>query len=348
MIKFDVLLFNLNIKNLIAEKPILKTIEWLEEGESWIRYRTKLDLLLFDKEDPMVLHEYNAMISDPKIQNLIEELEEWPGKAITRHNDPGLLLHKLSFLADIGLTAEYGPIQNIVEKIIKNKSKEGPFEVVLNIPEHFGGKGKDQLSWILCDAPSVLYSLVRFGLEEDENVHKAIKFLVLKSRNSGWGCTAGSSLGENFQVPGKNEDTCPYANLLMLKVLAYTKNWKYSVAAHRGTEALLNLWENSYNKHPYLFKMGSDFRKLKAPLIWYDLLHVTDVLSQFTWVRNDHRFLDMINVLSTKANKNMQFKPESVWTAWENWEFGQKNNPSRWITFLVTRILKRVELSLAA
>jgi hypothetical protein len=348
MIKFDVLSFNLNKNTLIVEKPILKSIEWLEEGESWIRYRTKLDLLLSDNQDPIVQHEYNALIADPKILNLIDELREWPGKAITRHKDPKLLLHKLSFLADIGLTIDFQPLQDIVEKIIKNKSEEGPFEVVLNIPEHVGGTGEDQLSWILCDAPSILYSLVKFGMEEDINVHKALKFLVLKARNNGWGCTAGSSLGEKFQGPGRKEDTCPYANLLMLKVLAHTKNWKYSAAAHNGTEALLNLWENSYNKHPYLFKMGSDFRKLKAPLIWYDLLHVTDVLSQFTWVRNDHRFLDMINVLTTKANNNMQFTPESVWAAWEDWEFGQKKDPSRWITFLVLRILKRVEESLAA
>ena len=348
MIKFDVLLFNLNKKTLIAEKPIHKTIEWLEEGESWVRYRTKLDLRLFDNLDPFVQHEYNALTFDPKILKLISELEEWPGKAITRHNDAKLLLHKLSFLADIGLTVEFKPIQNIVEKIIKNKSEEGPFEVVLNIPEHVGGSGKDELSWILCDAPSILYSLVKFGMEDDKDVHKALKFLVLKARNNGWGCTAASSLGEKFHGPGKKEDTCPYANLLMLKVLAQTNTWKHSAAAYNGTEALLDLWENSYNKHPYLFKMGSDFRKLKAPLIWYDLLHVADVLSQYPWIRNDHRFLDMINVLTTKANSSMQFKPESVWTAWEDWEFGQKKNPSRWITFLVLRILKRVELGLTA
>jgi len=346
MIKFDFLLFNLNKNTLIAEKPIHKTIEWLEGGESWVRYRTKLDLLLSDNRDPIVLHEYNDLISDPKILNLVKEVEDWPGKAISKHNDPKLLLHKLSFLADIGLTIEFKPIQGIVEKIIKYKSKEGPFEVVLNIPEHTGGPGKDDLSWILCDAPSILYSLVKFGLEDDKDVHKALKFLVRKSRNNGWGCTASSSLAGKFHGPGKREDTCPYANLLMLKVLAHTKTWKYSTAAHNGTEALLDLWENSYKKHPHLFKMGSDFRKLKAPLIWYDLLHVADVLSQFTWVRNDHRFLDMINVLTTKANRSMQFTPESVWTTWEDWEFGQKEYPSRWITFLVLRILKRVEMGL--
>ena len=82
MIKFDVLLFNLNKKTLIAEKPIHKTIEWLEEGESWVRYRTKLDLRLFDNLDPFVQHEYNALTFDPKILKLISELEEWPGKPL--------------------------------------------------------------------------------------------------------------------------------------------------------------------------------------------------------------------------------------------------------------------------
>jgi hypothetical protein len=330
---------------MIAEKPILKTIEWLQEGEPWIRYRTWLDLLQSDTDDPLVQHDYNALISDPQISSIVDELNTWPGEAIKRHNDANLLLHKLSFLADIGLTTDHQPIREIVSKIIKYKSKEGPFEVVLNVPAHFGGSGKDELSWILCDAPSILYSLVRFGMENEKNVHKALKYLVMKVRNNGWGCTASSSLSNKFLGPGKKEDPCPYANLLMLKVLAQTDTWKYSSACHSGTETLLDLWEKSYSRHPFLFKMGTDFRKLKAPLIWFDLLHVTDVLSQFEWVINDHRFLDMINVLTAKANHKMQFTAESIWMAWEAWDFGQKKYPSRWITLLVLRILKRVEKS---
>ena len=328
---------------MIAEKPLLKTIDWLLEGEPWVRYRTRLDLLRSDLDDPMVRHDYNALISNPKILHIIEELQTWPGKAIHRHNDAGLLLHKLSFLADIGIDNNQKSIREIVDKIIRYKSEEGPFEVVLNVPRHFGGSGKDELSWILCDAPSILYSLVKLGMENDPNVHEALKYLVLKVRNNGWGCTAASSLGENFLGPGKREDPCPYANLLMLKVLAQTEIWKYSSACHNGTEVLLDQWENSYSKQSFLFRMGDDFRKLKAPLFWFDLLHVVDVLSQFEWVRNDHRFLDMINVLIAKANHNMQFTPESVWMAWKDWDFGQKKHPSRWLTLLVLRVLKRVE-----
>ena len=34
-----------------------------------------------------------------------------------------------------------------------------------------------------------------------------------------------------------------------------------------------------------MFFMGTDFRKLKVPLVWYDLLHVLDVLSSFPWLK---------------------------------------------------------------
>ena len=40
----------------------------------------------------------------------------------------------------------------------------------------------------------------------------------------------------------------------------------------------------------YLFGMGTDFRKLKAPLVWLDILHVLDVLSRFKVVHNDPLF----------------------------------------------------------
>jgi len=31
---------------------------------------------------------------------------------------------------------------------------------------------------------------------------------------------------------------------------------------------------------------------------------------------------------------------ESVWTAWKDWEFGQKKEPSRWLTLSAWRIIR--------
>ncbi|MGV8026718.1 MAG: hypothetical protein AB2L18_09195 [Anaerolineaceae bacterium] len=61
--------------------------------------------------------------------------------------------------------------------------------------------------------------------------------------------------------------------------------------------------------------MGTDFCKLKAPFVWYDLLHVLDVLSQFPWLKDDPRLREMLDVLQSKENAEGQYTPESIWTA---------------------------------
>jgi len=35
--------------------------------------------------------------------------------------------------------------------------------------------------------------------------------------------------------------------------------------------------------------------------------------------------------------------PESVWTAWKDWEFSQKKVPSRWVALLVERVRRRMK-----
>ena len=46
-------------------------------------------------------------------------------------------------------------------------------------------------------------------------------------------------------------------------------------------------------------------------------------------------------VLLAKAGADGRYTPESVWTAWKDWEFGQKKEPSPWLTLLVDRIERR-------
>ena len=48
--------------------------------------------------------------------------------------------------------------------------------------------------------------------------------------------------------------------------------------------------------------MGTDFRKLKVPFVWYDLLHVLDVLTQFPWLGHDPRLREMAGLLASKAD----------------------------------------------
>jgi hypothetical protein len=316
-------------------------IDWLLEGEAFVEYNTRLNLLEESENQSEVVVAKSRMIEDPKIQLLLQELQGWPGFVLNSHKSASQPFHKLSFIADIGLTKANPDVALIAEKIFQHQSDEGPFQLPTNVPKHFGGSGTDTWAWALCDAPVTIYSLAKFRYCSDPRVQRAVAYLAGLASDNGWHCTVSKELG-SFRGPGKKEDPCPYATLVMLKMLSQFDDYKYSKAVHDGAECLLNLWQNSLTLHPYIFYMGTDFRKLKAPFIWYDLLHVLDVLSQFSWLKDDPRLLEMVGLVRSKADAEGKFTPESEWQAWRGWDFGQKKVPSRWLTFLVMRALKRI------
>jgi hypothetical protein len=320
-------------------------IDWLLDGEPWIEYRTRLDLLGQPEEDPKVRSARQTMLANPQVRNLVDELSGLPGTAISSHKSAGQPFHKLTFIADLGLTASDPGMEGIIRRILEHQSAEGPFQLPTNIPVHFGGTGQDQWAWALCDAPLIVYALAKFGLQDDPAVKSAINHLAGLVRDNGWPCAVSKELGK-FRGPGRKGDPCPFANLAMLKALSVIKEWRNSPECHTGADTLLSLWSESSTQHPYIFYMGTDFRKLKVPFVWYDLLHVLDVLSRFEWLREDPRLIDMLGILKSKADEQGRFTLESVWTAWKDWEFGQKKQPSRWLTLTAWRILNRLATAL--
>jgi hypothetical protein len=317
-------------------------IDWLLAGESWIQYRTRLDLLRQPEKDPNVKAARKSMLVDPKIRNLIGELLAWPGKVIASHKSASQPFHRLTFVADLGLNACDPKMDKVIARVLKHQSAEGPFQLPLNIPTHFGGNGEEQWAWALCDAPLLVYALVKFGLESDSAVKKAVGYLAGLRQDNGWHCVVSKELGK-FRGPGRKGDPCPFATLAMLKALSEVEGWRDSRACRVGANSLLTIWDESTTSHPYMFFMGTDFRKPKVPFVWYDLVHVLDVLSRFSWLRNDPRLLDMLAILKSKADSQGRFTAESVWTAWKDWEFGQKKEPSRWLSLSAWRIIQRIE-----
>ena len=78
-------------------------INWLLDGEPWIEYRTRIDLLEQSENESQVRDAYKATLAHSNIQNLLTELSDWPGPILKSHKKAGHHLHKLGFLADIGL-----------------------------------------------------------------------------------------------------------------------------------------------------------------------------------------------------------------------------------------------------
>jgi hypothetical protein len=196
---------------------------------------------------------------------------------------------------------------------------------------------------MLCDTPLIISALAKMGLQTDDRVQAAAQYLTGLLRENGWPCAAATEVGR-FRGPGRKGDPCPYATLVSLEALVQFPEWADSQICQTGAESLLHLWRRRKETRPYLFAMGSDFAKLKAPLIWYDILHVTNVLTQFEWLRGDSRLQEMVEIIREKADAEGRFTPESIWLAWKEWDFGQKRSPSPWLTLLAQRILRRMEM----
>jgi hypothetical protein len=314
---------------------------WLLEGPPWVQYRTRVDLLGQNENASPVVEARKDTLNHPQVQEIQDELIQWPGLPLKSHKDAKHPIHKLAFLADLGLKSSHQGMKRIIDRVLEHQSDQGPFQVMANVHPRYGGSGKDQYVWMLCDAPMVLYSLIGFGLGGDIRVKEAVDHLVSLIRENGWPCAVSPEMGK-FRGPGRKTDPCPYANLVMLKLLALIPDLHEDAVVRTGAEVLLGLWTQRKERRPYLFGMGRDFSKLKAPMIWYDLLHVLDVLTRFSWLRNDDRLLEMVKVLMSKSDDQGRFTPESIWMAWKSWDFGQRREPSYWLTFLAQRILKRL------
>jgi hypothetical protein len=319
---------------------IIKPVQWLLEGPPWVEYRTRIDLLEQAEDSPEVIQARQVMLEYPQVKSMITGLADWPGHALKRHNDAAHMIHKLVFLADIGVRVEDPGMDQVIDRISEHRSDEGAFKILANTPRSFGGSGEDEWVWMLCDTPSVLYALIKMKANAPR-LQDAVEHLAGYGRENGWPCAVSPEMGR-FKGPGKRDDPCPFATLISLKALYELPGWTDSNAVNNGIESLLDLWEQRKERRPYLFAMGTDFRKLKAPLIWYDILHVLDVLTLFPQTLEDTRLKEMLDIIKQKVDSQKRFTPESIWKAWSEWDFGQKKEPSPWVTFLVHRILKRV------
>jgi hypothetical protein len=318
-----------------------ETEDWLLAGPPYIEYRTRVELLDQKEDDPEVVQAKKRMLKDPQFKELINELREWPGYPIKRHNDANHPIHKLAFLSELGFNKDDKFIDEIANKVLEGTSEEGPIALKWQLYKRWMGRDGIEMIWAMCDAPLIHYSLIKLGYGEDQRVKDGMKFLIERVRDNGWRCIGSDKL-KNFKGPGPKESLCPYATLLMMRLLSNSEELRTSKEAAKGGEALLQRWEFRGTEKPFLFGVGTDFKKLKAPMIWYDILHMTDVLTRFDRFRRDPRLLEMIEVIKDQ-NIEGKYIPRSIWMAWKGWDFGQKKQPSRYITFIVNQILKRMD-----
>jgi len=314
--------------------PREELIEWLLAGEPWVVYRTLTDLLDEKEKDNVVVTTRLAIPKHSLIRKIFEGLNEdgywgkpkdihtwWPRKNTT--------FWILPMLADFGFT-------------VNDKRIARACEYVLSTQLQSGGFGWDPLTKPSdCHSAIIIESLAKLGLLGDSRLQKACEWLIKRQRlDGGFWCKNTGQIGG----PREKEPSCAFATTFVLGALAQNHRLRNNEIAKRGVNFLFECWENRgkirYAGHDS--QIGTDWEKLKYPFTDYKILKSLDVLSQFEYAKKRLKESEMIKLLLSKRDNQGRFTPESIIKVWSDFDFGQKEKPSRWITFLVLRILKKI------
>lgn len=317
-------------------KKILQSIpiDWLLNGEPFVKYRTLIDLLDKDRKDKEVLAVENLVSKHKLVKQIFAKQNEdgywgtpadiykwWPKKDTT--------FWLLDVLADFGFKKDNKKIACAGEYVFSTQHSKGSFGCA---PPH---KPYDCYTGILTE------SLAKLGYTEDARLNKAYDWLIQRQRRDGgfWCKDTGQPGG-----PRELEPSCAFASLFVLGALAVNPELKNNKITKKTGEFLLKCWENrgkiKYAGHDS--QIGKGWEKLKYPFTDYRILKYLDILSQFDFVKNDPRMIAMIDLLFAKQDKAGRFYAESIHKVWSGFDFGQKEIPSRWITLIVYRIVKRL------
>jgi hypothetical protein len=203
------------------------------------------------------------------------------------------------------------------------------------IPKGFGGTGEPGWDWVICDLPVTVYALLKMGVE-DPRMGRAVDRLVALQGEEYYPCCGSIP---RFKGPGPRGEMCPYANLLVARALSLCRRERAVQAAEKAARAVLGMWEQRRSKRPFLFAMGTDFKKLKFPMVWYNLLHTVYALAHVPGVAEDPRFTEMAGLLEEKLDEHGRATAESIYMIYKTEEWSSKREPSRLLTVFVHRAL---------
>jgi hypothetical protein len=311
-----------------------KIIQWLLQGDPWVRYRTLVDILNNDKNSKEVIAARRAVVSHGLIKKILGKRNKdgywgtpidirtwWPRKDTT--------FWMLGMLADFGFTKDDQGITRACE-------------YVFGIQTDSGGFGWTPPSKAYeCHTAVLAEALARLGYLGDPRLQNAYDWLISRQRlDGGFWCKDTGQPGSSRE----SEPSCALATMFVLGALAQDPGFRGSKVARKGNVFLLQCWENrgkiKYAGHDS--QIGGGFEKIKYPFTDYRILKYLDVVSQYEFAKKDKRLREISGLLFSKQDSQGRFTPESVHEVWRDFDFGQKKEPSRWITFLVYRITKRI------
>lgn len=298
-----------------------EVIEWLLNGPVWIKYAVELQLLDLKPDVPPVIEDVLILKT---LHRLTKGQTGFPalGTSRTSYTDTGNFFWDLFFLADIGLAAEKLGLEQEIEKVLNLQLSNGAF-----IPDK-----RTQPNYF-CMSAILISAVAKMGYRDDARIKKYIQ-LLLSSRqpDGGWHCF------EDYA-----STSCVMDNQNVLMLLGQYDEYKDDSSLHGAINLLLEHWDRRFESwKPDGFGTGKRFTSLYYPAVKYSILRVLDVLSLFPYATESKSFHSMLDFVRQKAVSG-KYYAEVTDPAYADFDFGQTKEPSRWLTFLISRVEKRAE-----
>lgn len=302
------------------------TIQWLLEGPEWLQFAVRKQLL-DETLDPKP-----AANSEP-IQQLLQtihnEEQGFPALYKGRISYKQSLYWYLSFLSEIGFSADDLGLQKHFDQVLEVEDQNHKLLLSKEMkPDYF------------CISSILLTALARMSEDVKEQLHPHIGVIMNAQRlDGGWHCAKRRAAGNKLE----DSPSCLMDNLNILMLLAEYEEHRNNQALDGAIDLFLEHWRRQNEPwRPYGFGVGSDFKKLRYPAVNYGILRVLDVLSMYPYAFKQAAFQDMLGFVMQKTEDG-RYYPESISKMFNDFDFGQKKEPSKWITFLVNRIEKRIQ-----
>jgi hypothetical protein len=194
-------------------------------------------------------------------------------------------------------------------------------------------------SQLSCLTGNVVSALIRMGYADDPKVKKALEWLVrVQNKDGGWLCPY-------WKAHVKDRHGCFMGTICPMEALSevskedLTKDLSTTIS--RGAEFLLMHKLFKADHHNYRI-INQAWTKLSFPwFAGYNILRGLDVLTKLDYVK-DPRTDDATEIILQKRQSNGAWILENSPTGRMQTNIERKGQPSKWITLIALRVLKRL------
>ena len=296
-------------------------LKWLFDGPKWLEFSVRKDIL---SESP----DAKAAALHPDIQKILQTVKSHD-KGFPALKGEGVSYKKelfwyMYFLADIGFSSQDLGLDEYFNTVMDLETENCDFMV-----------SKEMKPGFYCVSSVLLASMAKMSEEVKEKlIPYSEKIIGTMRLDGGWHCAKSRAVGKKLE----DTDSCPMDNLNVLRFLGQYDMYRNDPRLNGAVDFLLSHWKRQSEPfRPYGFGIGTQFKKLKYPEVKYGIIQVLEALSLFPYARGKKEYIEMIGFVKEKS-RDGKYTPESVVKMFDGLDFAQKKEPSRWLTYIVSRI----------